>query len=38
MQGLLRMKVPDVQVTLGYPFSSGAVNTKAVIAVIIPLY
>ena len=33
MWGLLGMTVPDVQVTLGSPSSSGVANTKAVIAV-----
>ena len=38
MRGLLSVKVPDIQVTLGSPSSSGAVNMKAVIAVPILLY
>ena len=38
MWGLFSMKVPDVRVSLGFPSSSGAVNTKAVFAVPILLY
>ena len=38
MWGVFSMKVPDVRVTLGSPYSSGAVNAKAVIAVPIVLY